>query len=220
MSLRNAFMEVPASIPEGVEDAPPSSEMVQSDGAYQLKELKPKHRNILSLVAQGVSRGQIASICDITPEYVSMLCKMPICKQYIAGLNEVVALQLEGMFGKSVEAISDALDNGSVEERLKGARLQLEATKRLGRPADIVPQTSSTEERLLRLSERLTSLIVDRRPVQILDTSSTQPEEITDASFEEVQSKPENKESTQLANRHASDEAQESCRNGNVRAAG
>lgn len=207
MSLSNAFLEVPASLPDGVEDSPPSSEMVQSEGAYQLKELKPKHKNVLSLVAQGVNRGQIAQICDITPEYVSMLCKMPICKQYIAGLNEVVALQLEGMFGKSVEAISDALDNGSVEERLKGARLQLEATKRLGRPADIVPQTSSTEERLLRLSERLTSLIVDRRPVQILDASSTYSEGITDASFKEVQQVSQNKESTQLAERHSGNEA-------------
>lgn len=199
MSLSNAFLEVPTSIPAGVEDMPPASEMVQAEGAYQLKELKPKHRNVLSLVAQGVNRGQIAQICDITPEYVSMLCKMPICKQYIAGLNEVVALQLEGMFGKSVEAISDALDNGSVEEKLKGARLQLEATKRLGRPADIVPQTSSTEERLLRLSERLTSLIVDRRPVQILDTSYSKPEDIEDGSFAAIQQIGADKEPSQLA---------------------
>jgi hypothetical protein len=216
----SAFIEVPASVPEGVEATPADSEMVQSDGAYQLKELKPKHRNILSLVAQGVGRGDIAQICDITPEYVSMLCRMPICKQYIAGLNEVVEVQLEGMFGKSVAAISDALDNGSTADKLKGARLQLEATKRIGRPADIAPQSSSTEERLLRLSERLTSLIVDRRSVQNLNTSSPTPEVIEDASFEEIQSQSEDKELGQLADGHASDEAQESRSDGNVRATG
>jgi hypothetical protein len=191
----NYFMEIPDTVPEGIEDAPAANEMVDDGGVYQLKELKPKHKNILSLVAQGVGRSQVAAVCDITPEYVSMLCRMPICKQYIAGLNEVVDVQLEGMYGKSVAAINDALDNGSIGDKLKGARLQLEATKRIGRPADIPPQSASTEERLLRLSERLTSLIVDRRGVQNLNTTSPVVEVIEDASFEEVQSRPTNEES-------------------------
>src|SRR5574337_793264 len=167
------YLEVPDLIPEGVEEGPPAQEMAETDGVYQLKELKPKHRNVLSLVAQGVSRGKIAAICDITPEYVSMLCRMPICKQYIASLNEVVEVQLQGMFGKSVAAISEALDNGRIEDKLKGARLQLEATKRLGRAADIPPPSISTEERLARLAERMTVININSRSVQILNTRST-----------------------------------------------
>lgn len=198
------FLEVPsdptsAQLPE----APPAEECTVTDGAYQLKELKPKHRNILSLVAQGVGRGQIATIFDITPEYVSMLCRMPICKQYIAGLNEVCEVQLEGMFGKSVAAISDALDNGSIGDKLKGARLQLEATKRIGKAPDIAPQSVSTEERLVRLAERLTALIPSRADVstvQNLNTSTPkQSEDIQDASFTEIQSGSSHEESRQLA---------------------
>jgi hypothetical protein len=168
------------------EDMPPAEEMENSGGAYQLKQLKPKHKNVLALVAQGVDRQTIAAACDITPEYVTMLCRMPICKQYIAGLNEACDLQLEAMYGKTIRVIDNALSNGNIKEQLVGARLHLEDTKRIGRPADISPQTESTNERLVRLAERLTALI-------------PQPPVTINGSFTEVQSGTQLEEQPRLA---------------------
>jgi hypothetical protein len=104
---------------------------------------------------------------------------MPICKQYIAGLNEACELQLEAMFGKTVKVIDNALDNGNIKEQIAGARLHLEVTKRIGRPADIPPQRESTNDRLIRLAERLTALIP--QPSQSVQVT-------VDGSFSEVQS--------------------------------
>src|SRR5690242_19152506 len=91
---RMTMSALPVDMPDGPEDMPPAEEMENSGGAYQLKKLKPKHKNVLALVAQGVERQVIAAACNITPEYVTMLCRMPICKQYIAGLNEACDLLL------------------------------------------------------------------------------------------------------------------------------
>lgn len=183
-------MQVPMLEPEtpdpSLEDMPPAEEMENSGGAYQLKALKPKHRNILALVAQGVDRHTISQACSITPQYVTMLCRMPICKQYIAGLNEACDLQLEAMYSKSVSVINEGLDNGSMKEKLVAARLHLEATKRIGRPADILPQHESTNDRLLRLAERLTALI-------------PQPPVTINGSFTEVQPRADKQEQRQLA---------------------
>lgn len=154
------------------EDMPSPEEMENSGGAYQLKALKPKHKNILALVAQGIDRQTIAAACDITPEYVTMMCRMPICKQYIAGLNEALEVQLEAMLGKTVKVIDNALSNGNIKEQLVGARLHMEVTKRIGRPADILPQTESTNERLVRLAERLTALIP--KPAEPINGSFTE----------------------------------------------
>jgi hypothetical protein len=183
-------MLIPDHIPTATEpeDMPPAEDMETSGGAYQLKTLKPKHKNILSLIAQGVDRETVAAACDITPGYVTMLCRMPICKQYIAGLNEACDLQLEAMYGKSVKVIDNAMSNGNIKEQLVGARLHLEATKRIGRPADVLPQHESTNDRLLRLAERLTSLIPQYKA----------PESIN-GSFTEVQPVSHNKESKRLA---------------------
>lgn len=190
-------MQLPMLEPEtpdpSLEDMPPPEEMENSGGAYQLKTLKPKHRNILALVAQGVDRHTISQACGITPQYVTMLCRMPICKQYIAGLNEACDLQLEAMYSKSVSVINEGLDNGSMKEKLVAARLHLEATKRIGRPADLPPQHESTNDRLLRLAERLTALI-------------PQPPVTVNGSFTEVQSRTLEQEQLQLA-----DDGRSSC---------
>lgn len=149
-------------------------------GRYQLKKLKTKHRQVLSLIAQGEPRWKVAALCDITPEYVTMLCAMPICQAYLAEMTQAAGVQLEAMFVKSVDVISNAMENGDTGDQLKAARLQLEATKRIGRPADIAPHTTSTEDRLVRLAERLTALIPSRDQTPIVC------EVVEDASFTEI----------------------------------
>lgn len=163
--------EITEVIPEADRD---DMEAEKASGRYQLKKLKTKHKQVLSLIAQGEPRWKVATLCEITPDYVTMLCAMPICQEYLADMTKAAGIQLEAMFVKSVDVISDALHNGDTGDQLKAARLQLEATKRIGRPSDAVPTNTNSEERLLRLAERLTALIPARQQV------------ILDAQFEEV----------------------------------
>ena len=99
----------------------------------ELKTLSPKHRQVAALVAQGVDRRTIAAACDYVPEYVTWLQGQPLFIEYIKTMNLAVATRLEALFTKSVDVINDAMEQGNVDERLKGAKLQLEATGRIGR---------------------------------------------------------------------------------------
>lgn len=157
---------------------PPASEGDDaSDSKWELKTLTERHKNICALIAQGLKRGQIAAICDVTPEYVTMLAKQPKCIAYIREMNAFAALQLDAMFTKTVEVINDAMDSGNTDEKLKAARLQLEVTKRLGRPdPNAGTDRPSTEDRLLGLAERLA----------VLASRQRQPNEITDVEFTEI----------------------------------
>jgi len=130
--------------------------------AIELKKLSPKHQQVAALLAQGVDRRTIASACDFTPEYVTWLTRQPLFREYIKGMSEAVAVRLEALFSKSVDVIDYAMENGSVDERLKGAKLQLEATGRVGRFQTQVPEGGGSD-RLEQLSERLLNLLKKQR---------------------------------------------------------
>lgn len=153
---------------EGGTSLSPSLSVVPTDpdalpepGAkWELKKLSQKHKDICSLIAQGIGRGQIATLCGITPEYVTMLTKQPLCVAYIKDMSEFAGVQLEAMFGKTVEVIGQTLATGAPKEQMAAARLQLEVTKRIGRP-DVSANNGAmgADERLLALSERLVGLL-------------------------------------------------------------
>lgn len=125
------------------------------DQGWQLKELKPKHKQICSMLAQGIARDTIANVVGVTPTYISMLAKQPLIKEYIREMCQAAGLQLDAMFIQSVDAIADVLTNGAPKEKLQAARLQLEATKRIGAGTEIPREVIATNERLARLAERL-----------------------------------------------------------------
>lgn len=131
---------------------------------WELKKLSQKHKDICSLIAQGIGRQQIATLCGITPEYVTMLMRQPLCMAHIKEMSEFAGIQLEAMFGKTVEVIAKTLDSGAPKEQIAAARLQLEVTKRIGRP-DVSANNSAmgADERLLSLAERLTGLLVSAK---------------------------------------------------------
>lgn len=128
----------------------------------ELKKLSPKHMQVAALVAQGVPRATIAMACDYVPEYVTWLQGQPLFIEYIKTMNKAVATRLEAMFDQSVTVISNAMTNGMIDEQLKGAKLQLEATGRIGRFATIAPAASG-EDSLQLLSERLLTLLQKQR---------------------------------------------------------
>lgn len=125
---------------------------------WELTELKPKHKQVCSLLAQGLDRETIARVVGYTPEYISMLGRQPLIQDYIKEMAQIADLQLEAMYTRSVTAIGETLENGSYKEKMTAARLQLEATKRIGSRAEAEVKPVNMEERLLALAERLASL--------------------------------------------------------------
>ena len=122
---------------------------------WQMKELKPKHKQVCAMLAQGIDRRTISNVVGVTPEYITMLAKQPLMKEYIAEMCQAAGLQLDAMFVQSVEVISEVMANGSPKERVAAARLQMEATKRIGSGSSIPKEIIDTNDRLARLAERL-----------------------------------------------------------------
>lgn len=143
-----------------------------SQRQVQLAELSPKHRQVAALLAQGVDRATIATICDYTPEYVTWLCGDPSFRAYLKEMLSVADARLEALFESSVDAIAETLVAGSSEEKLKAARLQMEATRRIGPRADTDPGAPPALDRLEKLAERLTGLLRSHRGPVTLDGSA------------------------------------------------
>lgn len=140
-----------------------ATEMVAEQSLpVELKKLSPVHKQVAALVAQGVDRRTIAAACDYTPEYVTWLQGQPLFREYIKHMNEAVSTRLEAMFDQSVTVISEAMVHGNTDEKLKGAKLQLEATGRVGR-YQTTPPVVGAHDRLEQLSERLLKLLDKQR---------------------------------------------------------
>lgn len=148
--------------------------------AWQLKKLKPVHRQICALIAQGFKNTEVAAMTGVTKEYITMLLRQTLIKEHIAQVCEVVGVRMEILFEKSVDVISEAMTNGNHTEKLKAARLQLEATKRIGRPDPGAGLTPGDTDRLERLAERMLALQSQVRVGRIFNESG---QEIQDAEF-------------------------------------
>lgn len=144
------------------ETSPAAIDEAEKSG-WVLKKLTPKHMEALAYVAQGMQKKKVAALVGFTPEYITMLLRQPLAIQYIGKLNETVGAQLEAMFGQTVDVIRDAMESGSHSEKLKAARLQLEATKRIGRSDNLPTNPVDSESRLITLSERLVGLLATQR---------------------------------------------------------
>lgn len=132
---------------------------LSKDKPWVLQKLRPRHMEVCSLVAQGEKLVNVAAATGYTPVYISMLMRQPVCVAYVSQLNEAVGMQLEAMFGKAVNVIANAMQNGSVGEQLKAVRLHGELTKRIG-AREITPASNEdSTARLARLSERLVGLL-------------------------------------------------------------
>jgi len=125
----------------------------------KLAKLGPRHREVLSLVAQGLGRSEIGAIVGYEPEYISWLVRQDVCQAYLAEMNAVVEFRLQSMTEQSVDTINDVMKNGASDERLKAAKLQLEATGRIGADAVFGRPASGGPDRLQQLAERLVVLL-------------------------------------------------------------
>lgn len=136
----------------------PPEDRPSEKGKWEMKELKPWHRQFCSLLAQGIDRQTIASILDITPEYVSMLSNQPLIQKYIREMCKFASIQLEAQFVEGVKVIGDVMANGSDKERLQAVRLNAELTHRIGSGSGVPNEVVDTTTRLAKLAEKLLAL--------------------------------------------------------------
>lgn len=135
------------------------SSTTSSTTAVKLLKLGPKHREVLALVAQGLGRTEIGAIVGYEPEYISWLVRQEVCQSYLDEMNAVVEFRLQSMTEESVDTIHDVMKNGASDERLKAAKLQLEATGRVGSGAAYNQRSPGGPDRLQQLAERLVVLL-------------------------------------------------------------
>ncbi|MDE3021594.1 MAG: hypothetical protein KGI54_07010 [Pseudomonadota bacterium] len=140
----------------------------EGHSGWVMKELKPKHKQVCAMLAQGIDRRTISNVVGCTPEYITMLSKQALVKDYITEMCQAAGLQLESMFIQSVEAIGETLANGNHKEKMQAARLQMEATKRIGSGSSIPKEIIDTNDRLARLAERL--LFLQSGAVKTIET--------------------------------------------------
>lgn len=142
---------------------------LQTERKVQLQELTAKHRGVAALLAQGAPREIAAAAFDYTPEYVTWLGGDPLFQQHVREMNKLVSARLELLYEKSVDVIAETMSSGGAEEKLKAARLQLEATGRVGNSR----RTDTGEvspDFLEELSQNLVQLLHKRKGVTYDDT--------------------------------------------------
>ena len=107
--------------------------VVSSKPKFELKKLSNRHKQAAALLAQGVKREVIAAAIQCTPEYVTMLAGQALFQEYLEEMQKVADLRLRALFEKSVDVVADVLNTGTPDEKLRAARLQMEAAERLGK---------------------------------------------------------------------------------------
>lgn len=128
---------------------------------WRMKELSEKHKTVAALLAQGLGRQEVAAAAGFTPEYISMLQNQPLFADYVREMTAAAATQLEALFCKSTDVIAEAMVAGNIDERLKAAKLQMEATGRIGRNAE--QERPQQGDRLDVLADRLLALLQTQR---------------------------------------------------------
>ncbi len=146
----------------------------------QLAEIRVNHKQIASLLAQGESLATIESVTGYSPSYISTLLRDPLFKDYMRDKAEYVDAKIEMAYDKVADAIIDGLENGTIEDRLKSARLQLEITGRIGKGDRPNAAVESSVERLNSLADRLLALqsnvrrgaTYEQEPIEVVQQAS------------------------------------------------
>jgi hypothetical protein len=113
-----------------------------------------KAQQICRDYARGKPVKAIAADLGVTPSRVYNILRKPNSQQ-------LLDMQMESLYAASVDAIADVLVNGSDADRLRAARLQMEATGRIGPRSRHRQEPMSREEsdaHLQLLASRLTAL--------------------------------------------------------------
>jgi len=147
--------------------------MTHGENHFKLQALTDKHRQVASLLAQGLGPSDIAAVVDFVPQYITMLTRDPLFKEYLREMSEVAEARHEALFQQTPDIVASAFRVGTVEEQLKAARLNLEITGRIGKGERPNNGTDTSIERLNTLADRLLGLLGKVRSGQTYDGEST-----------------------------------------------
>jgi hypothetical protein len=164
----------------------PQDEQDAADrGGWEMKEMSLWHKNVASLIAQGIPRGTIANMMGCSETHVTRLAKQPLMRAYIQELSEFAGIQLEAQFAKTVTAIGDVLENGDHKSKIAAARLQSELTGRVGSRTNSSEVKPNAEDRLIGLSERLVGLLENKMADDRVTVHESENLQVEDAIFSE-----------------------------------
>lgn len=127
----------------------PTQEQVRK---WQPRRLTAKHRQMLSLFAQGVSRREIGALCKCAPEYVTMLAATDLGRAYLKEIEEHLDARMRGLYSKTIDAIEDQLDKGTGANKVAAAKLQLQVTGKLGRAQEETETAEDVIQRILQMN--------------------------------------------------------------------
>lgn len=94
--------------------------------APTLRRLSPTHRELISLLLQGMGSGDAAAIVGYTRQRVTQLLGDPLFQTAMDEQRQLWDVELSNLTGNSVAVLRDALTDKDPEVRLKAARMQLE----------------------------------------------------------------------------------------------
>lgn len=115
-----------------IQTVKPPQEEPPTESSYQLQKLSQRHKEALSLLAQGERRQLVAEITQFSPEYLTWLIRQTVCKTYLEEIRTVVDFRMESLTEESADAIQEVLRNGKPSDRIAAAKLQLEVVGRVG----------------------------------------------------------------------------------------
>lgn len=118
---------------------------------WEPKALTPKHKGILSLVAQGVKYMEIGSLCKCTQQLIVMLVASEKGQEYLRYIEQQMDMRLRALYSKSIDAIEDQLTVGSGENKLKAAKLQMQAVGKLGKVQDDTDTAEDVIQRIMNM---------------------------------------------------------------------
>lgn len=135
----------------------------------QLQELSPKHKLVAQLLSQGVGREEVAAAAGYAPDYITWLGGDPLFVEHVRAMSRLVDTHMEALYGKSVDVIADQMTFGAAEDKLKAARLQLEATGRIGKNYQPRGAGDGDGDRLSTLANRLINLLHEKQGERTYD---------------------------------------------------
>lgn len=102
---------------------------VPATPGWQLKQLKPRHRQIAQLYVSGLDRESIASFCKCTPALITMLLKQPVFLEYLAELRGHLDQDMQSLYGKAIRVVDAAMNQEeATEHKLRAADMVFKAT--------------------------------------------------------------------------------------------
>ena len=130
--------------------------LVELEGDFS--ELTPRQKMALTYLAMGKKNTWISKKLAMGDGAVHSLTCRADAKLFVSELTQGAHLQMEALYVKSVEAVRETLEKGKYPDKIKAARLQMEATKRIGSMTSPIGPIVDTNLRLTKLAERLLML--------------------------------------------------------------